>query len=413
MKNQLYCCLAAAVSLLSAACSSGGESVGEVVAGVPSVIVSRSTDAAFESAAAAVINMKVGWNLGNTLESNSNEVNGWIEKWTDRSVKAYETAWGQPQATRQLMHEFRKMGFGAIRVPVTWWPHLDADTVINEQWMARVEEVVGYVLDEGMYCILNIHHDTGDQSSCWLRADAGNFDALNARFVKIWQQIAGRFRDYDERLLFEGYNEMLDVKGQWNFPSVPTAYDAVNGYAQSFVNTVRATGGNNAKRNLIVSTYCAGNGGNWGDCNKVLSLFKVPTDTAGGHLVVEVHSYNPWQWDKEHGKWTAANAADIHQMFARLNNHFVSKGIPVIVGEYGAIESDTTETDQVEAGKYAACIVSEAKKYNIATFYWMGLMDGADRAKLKWTRPIVTDSILKAYYGDAALSTGIRAVVLD
>eukprot|EP00825_Cyclidium_porcatum_P032992 TRINITY_DN35106_c0_g1_i1.p1 TRINITY_DN35106_c0_g1~~TRINITY_DN35106_c0_g1_i1.p1 ORF type:complete len:139 (+),score=7.19 TRINITY_DN35106_c0_g1_i1:451-867(+) len=133
--------------------------------------------------------MKIGWNLGNTLESDSGEVNGWIEKYTDRSPTAYETSWGQPVATQALIHEFKKIGFNAIRVPVTWWPHLDNDTVINAAWMNRVEEVVNYVLNEGMYCIINIHHDTGAASASWLKADITNFTSMNAKYIKIWQQI--------------------------------------------------------------------------------------------------------------------------------------------------------------------------------------------------------------------------------
>lgn len=367
----------------------------------------------YETAAAAVANMKIGWNLGNTLESNSNEVDGWIEKYTDRSPKAYETAWGQPQATQALIHMFKKIGFNAIRVPVTWWPHLDKDTLINEAWMNRVEEVVNYVLSEGMYCILNVHHDTGDSPSCWLKADLPNFSSLNAKYVKIWQQIAARFNKYGDHLLFESYNEMLDVNKSWNYPTVSTAYSAVNKYAQSFVSTVRATGGNNAKRNLIVNTYCAGNGGNWGDCNKVLSLFVLPTDIVQNHIAVEVHSYNPWNWDKDHKKWTTTNANDISQMMSRLNTYFVSKGTPVIIGEFAATNVDTSAVDQAEGAKYAKCVVSEAKKYQIATFYWMGLVDGPDRTLLKWTEPKIVDGITSAYYGDDAVSCGIRNITVD
>lgn len=367
----------------------------------------------YETASDAVANMKIGWNLGNTLESNSGEVNGWIEKYTDRSPTAYETSWGQPVATQALIHEFKKIGFNAIRVPVTWWPHLDNDTVINAAWMNRVEEVVNYVLNEGMYCIINIHHDTGAASASWLKADITNFTSMNAKYIKIWQQIAARFNKYGDHLLFESYNEMLDVNNTWNFPSVSTAYTAINQYAQTFVTTVRASGGNNAKRNLIVNTYCAGNGGTWGDCNKVLSLFVVPTDIISNHIAVEVHSYNPWNWDKDHGKWTTANASDISQMMSRLNTYFVNKGIPVIVGEYGAVNVDTSSVDQAEGAKYAQCVVSEAKKYNIATFYWMGLMDGKDRTALKWTQPKIVDGITTAYYGSDAISTGIREITMD
>jgi hypothetical protein len=371
----------------------------------------RSTESEdYETAAAAVMNMKIGWNLGNTLDCNSNEVNGWIEKYTDQSPKAYETAWGQPQATQALMHKFKEIGFNAIRVPVTWWPHMSSDTLVNAAWMKRVDEVVNYVLNENMYCILNVHHDTGSASSSWLRADMTKYDAINAKYVKLWKQIADHFNKYGDHLIFESYNEILDSASTWNYPNDANAYKAVNQLAQSFVNTVRATGGNNAKRNLVVNTYCAGNGGNWGDCNKVLSNFVIPTDITKNHIAVEVHSYNPYNWDKNHAKWTTSNESDISSMMSRLNNFFVNKGIPVIIGEYGAMNVDTSAADQKEGAKYAASIVSKAKKLGIATFYWMKLMDSKDRSTLKWTSPIIVDAITSSYYGSDALSTGIKDV---
>lgn len=168
------------------------------------LIVQCTNKTEFETADKAVLNMSIGWNIGNTLESCSYLGDSIIEKTTDRSVKTYETAWGQPQVTRELIHKFSEAGFKTIRVPVTWWPHMDENNDIDEKWMARVEEVVNYVLDEGMYCILNVHHDVGDHSDCWLRADMERFDEYNKRFVKIWKQIALRFNKYGEKLVFEG-----------------------------------------------------------------------------------------------------------------------------------------------------------------------------------------------------------------
>ena len=241
----------------------------------------------FETATQAVANMKVGWNLGNTLDANSGSLdNMWIEAWTDRSPSAYETAWGQPVTTREVIRMMKRAGFNAIRVPVTWWPHMeatfnsvtwnsqteslnpwdpDADpigTQIDEEWMARVQEVVDYVIDEGMYCILNVHHDTGTYSTSWIKASMDNYYKKKDTFAAIWTQIANRFKDYDEKLIFEGYNEVLDPYNSWCYSSLGMgsynasvandAYNAINSYAQLFVNTVRATGGNNAQRNLAL-----------------------------------------------------------------------------------------------------------------------------------------------------------------
>ena len=161
-----------------------------------------SQEMTFENAHNAVSNMGIGWNLGNTLESCSHgEDDNLIERTTDRSVRAYETAWGQPQATRELMHKLREAGFKTIRVPVTWYPHMDSNDIVNEEWMHRVEEVVNYVLNEGMYCVLNVHHDAGDQKTCWLKADMEHIEQINKRFVRLWQQIAARFKKYDEHLI--------------------------------------------------------------------------------------------------------------------------------------------------------------------------------------------------------------------
>ena len=177
---------------------------------------------AFESAGQAVLNMGAGWNLGNTLDSNSGDLdNMWIEAYTSRTPKDYETAWGQPEATRALIHMFKEAGFGAIRVPVTWYPHMGTITLHNQNqwdpstwsgtevdpaWMARVKEVVDYVIDEEMYCILNVHHDTGAGSTAWLIASVDGFDAAKTRYQALWEQIANQFKDYGPKLLFESTN---------------------------------------------------------------------------------------------------------------------------------------------------------------------------------------------------------------
>ncbi|MDE6371719.1 MAG: glycoside hydrolase family 5 protein, partial [Duncaniella sp.] len=176
----------------------------------------------FETAAQAVANMRLGWNLGNTLDSNSGDLeNMWIERWTERKPSDYETAWGQPVTKPELFKMFKDAGFNAIRVPVTWYPHMEAKfdtdlkwdpasdpigTKIQDEWMKRVHEVVDYVISQDMYCIINIHHDTGAATTGWLVADEKEYAAQKERFEAIWTQIAEEFKDYGEHLLFEGYN---------------------------------------------------------------------------------------------------------------------------------------------------------------------------------------------------------------
>ena len=273
----------------------------------------------FETATEAVKNMAVGWNLGNTLDSNSGDANNmWIEKWTSRTPNHYEKAWGQPVTKPELLKMMKEAGFNAIRVPITWYPHMEATfsnfpwdpvsdpigTQIQAAWMQRVHEVVDYVISQGMYCIINVHHDTGASNTHWIVADEEVYAAQKERFEAVWTQIANEFKDYDEHLLFEGYNEMLDADNSWSYASsknsgeynaaaATSAYNAVNSYAQSFVNAVRATGGNNAVRNLIVNTYGACSGmGTWNaHLQDPLKQMQLPTDNVADHLIFEVHAY--------------------------------------------------------------------------------------------------------------------------
>ena len=368
---------------------------------------------AFESAGQAVLNMGAGWNLGNTLDSNSGDLdNMWIEAWTSRTPKDYETAWGQPEATRALIHMFKEAGFGAIRVPVTWYPHMGTITLHNQNqwdpstwsgtevdpaWMARVKEVVDYVIDEEMYCILNVHHDTGAGSTAWLIASVDGFDAAKTRYQALWEQIANQFKDYGPKLLFESYNEMLDPYDSWCFASFATpdrydatvatsAYNGINSYARLFAETVRATGGNNAYRNLIVNTYgaCSGDGTWNSHLPEPLTQMALPEEP--GHIAIQVHSY----WDATQFN---SQKADIDRLFTNLDTHIIKRlGVPVIIGEWGG----STEGDDPNV-RFASYFSQKAKAAGIAAFWWMGLSDGQDRSLPAWTMPKTKDAILQPY----------------
>jgi endoglucanase len=309
---------------------------------------------------------------------------------------------------------FKKAGFNAIRVPVTWYPHMGTVTVTRYQdaegnwkgrwdmstwngydvdpaWMARVKEVVGYVLDEGMYCILNVHHDTGASTTGWLRADRQVYDSVKERYCSLWNQIATEFESYGQRLVFESFNEMLDANSTWN-SSTAEAHEVINMYNADFVATVRATGGRNAYRNLILNTYAASS------TKEAITAFRLPEDTVEGHLMAEVHSYAPYHFafDTATPKEVFDDACDneVRGIVEGLNTYLVSKGIPCVLGEFGA---DTGKRRESELAKQAACYVSAAAKYNIACFYWMGLSDGDDRKVPKWTKPTLKDAVIKAY----------------
>ena len=173
----------------------------------------------FENAYEAVANMGVGWNLGNTLDP------VWSGDTDGRDWRRWETGWGQSITQPELFAMMRDAGFGAIRVPVTWGVHMDAEGKVYDEWMNRVNEVVDYVLDAGLYCIINVHHDTGaDEETAWLVASTSGYQAAKEKYEYLWLQIAERFKHYDHRLLFESFNEMLDDKRSWCYASYNVGY---------------------------------------------------------------------------------------------------------------------------------------------------------------------------------------------
>ena len=362
----------------------------------------------FESATQAVGNMKIGWNLGNTLDA----FYGNIHNLTT------ETCWGQPKTKAELFPMFKDAGFGAIRVPVTWFNHMDSNGKVDEAWMARVKEVVDYVINAGLYCIVNVHHDTG--TDAWIMADMDNYTANKSKFEYLWQQIATAFRDYDEHLLFEGYNEMLDADNSWSYASsknsgsydataAASAYNAVNSYAQSFVSTVRATGGNNAVRNLIVNTYaaCAGMGTWNSHLQDPLTQMQLPTDAAAGHLIFEVHSYP----SLNDGLSSAKSSID--QMMAAVETNLAYKGAPVIFGEWGVPDGEKEDdytNKNADMLAFAQYFVEQAKARGFGTFYWMGISDGESRSVPQFNEADLVQALVKGYYGEEApaLTTSVK-----
>lgn len=379
----------------------------------------------FETAAEAVKNMGLGWNLGNTLEANNQTITDINNSgyWGQQDLKS-ETCWGQYVTKPELMKMMKDAGFGAIRVPVTWFNHLDANGKVNAEWMARVHEVVDYVINQGLYCILNVHHDTGADSYDnsgkmtsyhWIKADMDNYTKNKDRYEYLWRQIAEEFKDYDQHLLFESYNEMLDKLNSWCFASfnasgqydasiATSAYDAINSYAQSFVSTVRATGGNNTQRNLIVNTYCASNGyGSWNTHlqDPLTSLMK--PEGEANHIAFEVHAYPAIVNNDQSARPIADIKKEVDGMIGLLKTNFKSKGIPVIFGEWGTSNVDAAVTDYVARPElmkqFCEYFVQQNKANDIATFYWMGLTDGASRLFPAFSQPDLAKWLLQAYHG--------------
>ncbi len=320
--------------------------------------------------------LKIGWNLGNTLDSiinNGAYVSG------DAGLAA-ETAWSCPKATEGLIKAVKDAGFNTIRVPVTWTNHTDPnnDYKIDEVWMDRVEEVVQYCTKNGLYVILNIHHDGNDNpagSKSWLTPEPADETAkaeMKLRYQKVWEQIATRFKDYSNLVLFSSMNEFHHGYG-----NPTTAYTNLqNELHQMFVNTVRATGGNNAQRYLIVPGYNT-------NIDQTISGLKLPTDSVENHLMVEVHYYDPYQFatdgnetDQWGAKYGGATAADgwgqedyLIDQLKKMKTAFVDKGIPVIVGEFGAPAKRNSANEKYRT-YYLQYVVKYAVEYGFVPIYW-------------------------------------------
>ena len=350
------------------------------------LLMCMSTQAGdFEKAKDAVTNMGVGWNLGNTLDANDGS-----KTWT--TTEQHETCWGQPVTKPELMKMMAEAGFNTIRVPVTWYQEMDANGKVNDAWMNRVKEVVDYVIDNGMYCILNVHHDTGadsDTFKSWLKASSKNHTANKDKYEYLWKQIAETFKDYDDHLLFEAYNEMLDENSTWNEPSNKTdGYKAINDYAKSFVTTVRNTGGNNKDRNLIVNTYSAS--------SKPDAMKNLDLPEEGNHIIFQVHSYPDWQ-NKSNAK------KEIDNLISNIKTNLLNRA-PVIIGEYATFTTwpsviDYYATDHDVALYAMDYLIQETKKAGVGTCYWMGMSDGIYRSEPAFHQADLAQTLIKAYYG--------------
>lgn len=261
----------------------------------------------------------IGWNLGNSLDAT-----GW--------GAGSETSWGNPVTTKALILKVKEAGFDAVRIPTTWYNHVDSDFNIDEIWLDRVQEVVDYAYDEGMYVILNSHHEN------WNEPYESNLKAASNKMKKLWTQIANRFEKYGERLIFEGMNEprWTNTQYEWNGGNAE-GWRIVNELNKVFVKAVRATGGNNRYRALMVPTYAAS--------ASALDGFTVPTDDS---IIVSIHAYSPYNFamnangtttfDADNTDWN--NTGELVWLANKLYDDFISKGVGVIIGECGTVNKN-------------------------------------------------------------------------
>ncbi|MCR4603198.1 MAG: cellulase family glycosylhydrolase [Prevotella sp.] len=348
----------------------------------------------FMSGFQLVENLVLGYNLGNTLDaSHDPATQSWFKPTT---VSDWETCWGQPVTTPEIIQDITERGFNIIRVPVTWFPHMDSEGNVDEAWMNRVEEVVNYVLDAGCYCILNVQHDTGatdgtrTDSIAWIAADIDEYPAISPRFKHLWTQIATRFRDYDDHLLFEAMNETLNGQRQWNTANSASDYEALNKLLQDFVDAVRATGGNNEFRNLVINPMGAASK------QEDIDAFECPYDTHANHLIASVHSYDPYNFCNDGGEWNhyifdTECTDEIDAIFARVEKRFAQElGMPFFFGEFGAIDR---KKDMAERIKYAKYMVSKFKAYGTSGLWWMGLYD---REEMEWDEEEIANALFES-----------------
>lgn len=305
-------------------------------------------------------NVVMGWNLGNSLEA-----------------EGTETSWGNPATTADMIKAIKAEGFNAVRVPVRWGQHCNLSNMsIDENWLSRVKEIVDWCLSEDMYVIINTHHDL------WLEHYPINSKKkeLNEKLGKLWTNIATAFADYDGRLAFAGLNE-VNAEGNWGLTPTQENYDVTNSFNQTFVDAVRATGGNNARRNLIVQSY---------RCNPTMGLTNlvVPTDPTPNRMSVEFHYYDPYSYCSgttgSYNYWGIAfsdkgtvtpdgNEKSLANFFLTIREKWWEQGLGVVIGEYGcSCHYTTADKATLEANMqyYMKCLVSEARKNGFAAFVW-------------------------------------------
>ena len=324
--------------------------------------------------------MVPGWNLGNTMEAPGSSL-------------SVETSWQGTKTTQQVIDYVKSLGFRSVRIPCSWNCH-STNGKIDAQWTARVKEIVDYCVNDGLYVVLNDHWDNGwievlgfsKSSSSYQPVDEATITAKATRLKELWTQIANAFRDYDEHLLFAGLNEPFQEYNLFSSRHEELTPILIR-YNQAFVEAVRATGGNNAQRTLVVQ----GPSTNISSTCSYMPADKLPE--AAGRLMVEVHYYDPGQFcgtyeasgDNAYYYWGAANHGANHNptygeesyldgMFTNLKDTFTSKGYPVIIGEYAALQRSVPNDDQTKHDNsvkyYYQYLNQTAANCGIVPFAW-------------------------------------------
>jgi endoglucanase len=330
--------------------------------------------------------IKIGWNLGNSLDAHCLEDLDY-----SKDQLASETCWANPKSTPELFNKLNELGFNIFRIPTTWTGHFGEgpEYKISEVWMKRVHEVVDNALKTGSYAILNIHHEN------WNYAFAENLEKAKPILEAIWKQIATEFAGYDEHLIFEGLNEPRKVgdPNEWNGGDAE-GWNFVNTMNELFIKTVRATGGNNALRHLMIETYA-------GSVNDgAITEFKFPS--GDDKIIATVHSYSPYNFALNTGEGaetTFTSTSEVDWAMNQIRKNLVSKNIPVIIGEFGAMNRE----NESERAKWAEYYVKSATAMGVPCILWdNGYFQGdgelfgiIDRSTLKVAYPELLNGLMK------------------
>lgn len=317
-----------------------------------------------------------GWNLGNSFEGCAVDWNDATWTWDDGKSYTerldWETSWVPHKTTKADIDAVAAAGFNAVRIPVRWEPHVrDHQTMeIDPAWINRVKEVVDWCLDNDMYVLINTHHEKWLESNPYYSQQSKVNDMLS----KLWTNIATAFADYDGRLAFAGTNE-VHKPDEWGSPGRQEYLDVLNSFHRTFVQAVRATGGKNRYRNLVVQTYV---------CSPEAGV-TVPADVDGvsDRLSVEFHYYQPWDYCGLGAYYYWSNVSEIERIMNFAQNAWWSKGYGVIVGEYGVVRHfDSSATPEVQDQQlknnayYNRVICSAMRDRGFAGFVWDNNMFG-------------------------------------
>lgn len=325
------------------------------------------------SAKDLVAQMKVGWNLGNTMDA------------TGSSGVDAETSWGNVVTSKEDIDMVKEAGFNVLRVPVSWGTHMSDDYTVDKAWMDRVQEIVNYGIDNGMFVILNTHHEE------WYMPVESDVEEDLKQLEALWKQIAERFKGYDEHLIFEGVNEPRLRGDGAEWIGNDSSRQIVNQYAKTFVETVRATGGNNADRCLMVTPYAASSS------PQNMEALEIPEDS--DKIIVSIHAYLPYSFalDTKGTDVYDANDTSIKDLFENIKMYFLDKDIPVIIGEFGSVNKDNIQ-DRIDC---VTDYLTTAKEYGVPCIWWdngtrMGSGENfglLNRAEFVWFYPEIIDAI--------------------